>query len=50
MRSTNDDLTLLRNYIQKYQFLIGEYEMIKAKQPPKYRFVKEFYEANGTDR
>jgi len=50
MRNTKDDLTLQRNYIQKYQFLIGEYELVKDKEHPKYRFVKEFYEANGTDR
>lgn len=50
MRNTNDDYTLLRNYIQKYQFLIKEYDLVKQKQHPKYRFVKEFHEANGTDR
>ena len=48
MRKTNNDLTLERNYIQRYQFLIGEYELVKAKQHPKYRFVKEFYEASET--
>jgi len=50
MRNENNDLTLVRNYIQKYQFLIREYEQIKSKQHPKYRFVKEFYHANGIDR
>lgn len=50
MRNTNDDFTLLRNYIQKYQFLIKEYDLVKQKQHPKYRFVKDFHEANGTDR
>lgn len=50
MRNTNDDFTLVRNYIQKYQFLIKEYELVKQKEHPKYRFVKDFHEANGTDR
>lgn len=50
MRNNNQDLTLLRNYIQKYQFLIKEYELVKQKVHPKYKFVKDFHEANGTDR
>jgi hypothetical protein len=44
------DLTLARNYIQKYQFLIQEYELVKAKKHPRYRFVQEFYKAHDTDR
>ena len=50
MRINTDDLTLVRSYLQKYQFLISEYEQVKNKIHPRYRFVKEFYEANGTDR
>jgi len=50
MRNNNKDLTLVRNYLQKYQFLISEYELVKRKKHPKYRFVKEFYTANDTDR
>lgn len=50
MRINTDDLTLVRSYLQKYQFLISEYEQVKNKVHPRYRFVKEFYEANGTDR
>lgn len=50
MRDNNQDLTLIRNYIQKYQFLISEYELVKQKRHPKYRFVKDFHTANGTDR
>jgi len=30
--------------------LISEYELIKKKAHPKYRFVQEFHDANGTDR
>ena len=50
MRNNNDDFTLVRNYLQKYQFLIKEYELIKAKKHPKYRFVEDMHRANGTDR
>lgn len=50
MRNNNQDLTLVRNYLQKYQFLITEYELVKANRHPKYRFVKDFHAANGTDR
>lgn len=50
MRTNISDFTLLRNYIQKYQFLISEYELVKQKQHPTYRFVKDFHAANGTDR
>ena len=50
MRLNTQDLTLVRNYIQKYQFLIQEYELVKSKKHPKYRFVQEFYKAHDTDR
>ena len=50
MRSNNHDLTLIRNYLQKYQFLIKEYDLVKQKKHPQYRFVKDFHAANGTDR
>ena len=50
MRINTQDLTLVRNYLQKYQFLFAEYELIKAKQHPKYRFLEEFYRAHDTDR
>src|SRR5690554_2926831 len=50
MRSTTEDLTLTRNYLRKYQFLIKEYELVKAKQHPRYRFVSDFYKAHQTNR
>ena len=50
MRINTQDLTLAKNYIQKYRFLIKEYELIKSKQHPAYRFVKDFYKAHDTDR
>jgi len=50
MRMNTQDLTLARNYLQKYQFLITEYELVKAKQHPKFKFAHEFYKAHDTDR
>ncbi len=48
MRINSRDSTLKKNYIQKYQYLIAEYEQVKAKQHPQYRRVKDFYAAHGT--
>jgi hypothetical protein len=48
MRNTNRDETLKKNYIQKYQFLVQEYEQVKAKKHRHFRFVKEFYAFHGT--
>ena len=48
MRVNTKDETLKRNYIQKHQFLIKEYEQVKAKQHPRFRYVKEFYEHHDT--
>lgn len=50
MRNNSQDETLKRNYLQKYQFLIKEYELIKAKQHPQFRFLEEFYAFHDTDR
>lgn len=50
MRINTKDDTLKRNYLQKYQFLIEEYERVKAKQHPIYHLVEDFYKANGTCR
>lgn len=48
MRMNCKDETLKKNYIHTYQFLIAEYEQVKAKNHPVYCKVKEFYEAHGT--
>lgn len=48
MRINTRDETLKKNYIQKYQFLISEYELVKAKKHDKYRKVKDFYQAHDT--
>jgi len=50
MRINTEDFTLKKNYLQKYKFLIHEYELVKAKKHPRYRFAYEFYEAHDTDR
>ena len=49
MRNINNDLTLKRNYLSKYRFLISEYEQIKRKEHPQFRFAKDFYLAHDTD-
>lgn len=48
MRNNNQDNTLKKNYISKYQFLIKDYERVKAKQHPQFRLVKDFYRHHGT--
>lgn len=48
MRINTQDLTLQRNYIEKYRFLIKEYEQVKNKTHPIYKQAKDFYKANDT--
>jgi len=48
MRNNSSDLTLDRNYVQKWRFLIVEYEAVKAGTSERYRRVGEFYRAHGT--
>ena len=50
MRDNNKDLTLERNYIQKWRFLIHEYQLVKAGKHPRFRFVQDFYSFHGTSR
>ena len=50
MRHNTSDKTLERNYLEKYRFLIKEYEMVKSRSHPKFRFAKDFYLCNDTDR
>src|SRR3989339_214588 len=50
MRKTTNDKTLERNYLQKFQFLINEYELIKLKKHTRYKFVTDFYKDNETSR
>lgn len=50
MRNNSQDSTLTRNYLQKFRFMIAEYEQVKAKQHPQFRFLEQFYQHHGTDR
>jgi hypothetical protein len=50
MRNNNNDKTLEKNYIQKWRFLIKEYELTKAGKHPQFRFVTDFYKFHGTSR
>jgi transposase len=50
MRINTNDLTLKRNYLQTYRFLIKDYELLKQGLHPRFKLAKEFYEANHTDR
>lgn len=40
------DLTIDRNYLVRFETLVLEYEKIKSKQHPKYKFVKDFFQDN----
>lgn len=48
MRNNTKDNTLKNNYIQTYQFLISEYELVKSKKHPVFSKVKDFYKAHKT--
>lgn len=48
MRINSVDKTLKNNYIQTYQFLVAEYEEVKSRKHPLYKYVKDFYKAHGT--
>ena len=50
MRDNRNDRTLERNLVQKWRFLIKEYERVKAKQHPQFRFLQDFYAFHGTNR
>jgi len=48
MRDNRKDTTIWRNYIEKYRFLIKEYEQVKRKEHPLYRYAQDFYKAHDT--
>lgn len=50
MRNNTQDQTLERAYLQKFRFLIKEYEKIKEKKHSRFRFVQDFYKAHNTNR
>ena len=43
MKVPTRDKTLEKNYIQKWQFWIKEYEEVKARRHPRFRFISDFY-------
>ena len=48
MRDNSFDRTIERNYLQKWRFLIQEYEEVKAGRSEKFARVGEFYRYHGT--
>jgi len=48
MRDNSFDRTIERNYVQKWRFLIPEYEAIKAGQHEIFKSVGAFYRHHGT--
>ncbi|MCY3956489.1 MAG: hypothetical protein OXF47_10935, partial [Nitrospira sp.] len=50
MRHNTQDKTLYRNYVSKWKFLIQEYELVKQKRHPKFRFAADFYRFHQTHR
>ncbi len=50
MRINRSDLKLKKNYIQKYRFLISQYEQVKQKKHPQFRYANDFYKFHNTDR
>ena len=50
MRDNSNDRTVERSYVQKWRFLIREYELVKAKKHTRFRFVQDFYKFHGTNR
>ena len=50
MRHNTHDKTLYRNDVRKWTFLIQEYELVKQKRHPKFRFAADFYRFPQTHR
>ncbi len=50
MRKNTEDKTLSRNYVSKWKFLIQEYELVKQKRHPTFRFAADFYRFHQTHR
>lgn len=48
MRDNSFDRTIERNYVQKWRFLILEYEQVKAGLSAQFKRVGEFYSFHGT--
>ena len=48
MRDNSYDRTIERNYLQKWRFLIPEYEAVKAGRSAAFKTVGDFYRHHGT--
>ena len=48
MRDNSYDRTIERNYLQKWRFLIPEYEAVKAGRSPLFKRAGDFYRHHGT--
>lgn len=48
MRDNSFDRTIERNYLQKWRFLIAEYEAVKEGRSEQFRRVGDFYRHHGT--
>lgn len=48
MRDNSFDRTIERNYLQKWRFLIADYEEVKAGRSTKFARVGDFYRHHGT--
>jgi hypothetical protein len=48
MRDNSYDRTIERNYLQKWRFLIPEYEAVKAGRSEAFQRVGDFYRHHGT--
>src|SRR4029079_16068567 len=48
MRDNSSDRTIERNYLQKWRFLIPEYEAVKAGRSKLFQRVGDFYRHHGT--
>ena len=44
------DQTMLKNYMQRMEYLSKEYELTKEGKHPRYRFVTDFYKAHNIHR
>ena len=50
MRHNTQDKTLYRKYIRKWKLLIQEYELVKQKRHPQFRFAAACYRFHQTHR
>ena len=50
MRENRLDETMRRNYINKWRSMIEDYELVKEKRHPKFKFVSDFYRFHNTNR